>query len=363
MASPIKMSLYVRVALILHAIVLSLFLLHISKSISIPLFFAFLIAVLLYPVSNWLERHYFSRAWASAISVILFLLLIGAFVYFFSMQLISFSKNLPQLENRFAQVLQNLQNWIHDRYHIDNSAQVNYLNKSADSMAGALASSIGTTFIGLGELIILIVFFFIFTFFILYHRALLLRFLLAFLNNEQQRLQLNDAVLAIRKVMNSYVLGLLAEMGLLILLIFSALYLLGIKYALLIAAFAGILNIIPYLGIYSALAISMLITLATGTGTQALELIIVFVVAHTLDANLLLPRIVGSRVKMNSFVTLIAMLIGRLVWGIPGMFLFIPLAAIIRIISERVKGLAPWAILMGEEKRKSHRYTKKNGMP
>jgi predicted PurR-regulated permease PerM len=348
----IKPALYIRVALILHAVILSLFLLHVSKTITIPLFFAFLIAILLYPVSNWLEKHRLSRGLAAAIAVTLFVLLVGAFVYFFSMQLVSFSKNLPQLENRFGQVLQHTQDWIHHRYHIDNSAQMNYINKSADSIAGTLASSIGTTFIGLGELLILIVFFFIFTFFILFHRAMLLRFLLSFFS-EQQRCQVNDAVFTIRKVMNGYVLGLLTEMALLILLIFTPLYLLGVRYALLMAAFAGVLNLIPYLGIYTALAIGMLITLANGTGSQALELAIVFIVAHTLDANILLPRIVGGRVKMNAFITLLAMLAGRLVWGIPGMFLFIPLAAIIRIISERVKGLEPWAILMGEEKRQA----------
>src|SRR5207249_1833256 len=109
---------------------------------------------------------------------------------------------------------------------------------------------------------------------------------------------------------------------------FAVLSIMGIKYALLMAILTAVLNIIPYLGIYTSMALCMLITLANGTAVQALEIGISFIVIHFLDANILLPRIVGGRVKMNPFITIIAVLTGRLVWGIPGMFLFIPLTAI-----------------------------------
>lgn len=350
MQTPVKFALYVRVALMLHAFVLVLLLLHLSKTISIPLFFAFLIAILLYPVANWLECHRLGRGFSSAITVLLFTLLVGAFVYFFSWQLVSFTKNLPNLQTKFDQLLNNLHNWVYHKYHINQADQTNYITKSVNSMVNTVVSSAGDTFIGLGELVLLVVFFFFFTFFILYHRRLLLRFLLSFFN-ETNRKHVNEVVIVVRRVMNSYVLGLLTEMSILIALILTALLLLGIKYALLIAAVAGVLNLIPYVGIYTALALGMLITLANGTGAQALQLAAVFIAAHTLDANILLPRIVGARVKMNAFVTLLAMLLGKLVWGIPGMFLFIPLAAIVRIISEHVHGWQPWAILMGEEGR------------
>jgi predicted PurR-regulated permease PerM len=94
----------------------------------------------------------------------------------------------------------------------------------------------------------------------------------------------------------------------------------------------------------------MFITFANGEPSQAVTVGIVFIVAHFLDANVILPRVVGGNVKLNPLITIIAVLTGKLVWGIPGMFLFIPLAAIVRIISEKVDSLQPWAILMGEEK-------------
>jgi AI-2 transport protein TqsA len=147
------------------------------------------------------------------------------------------------------------------------------------------------------------------------------------------------------------VLGLLMEMLILGILIFITLKILGIKYALLIAVMAAVLNIIPYLGIYSALFIGILITVANGSGTQVIELSIVFIVVHFIDANVILPRIVGGQVKLNPMMTILAVLFGNLVWGIPGMFLFIPMMAILRIISQEIPGLKPWAILLGAQKK------------
>jgi predicted PurR-regulated permease PerM len=54
-------------------------------------------------------------------------------------------------------------------------------------------------------------------------------------------------------------------------------------------------------------------------------------------------------VKLNPFITLLTVLIGHLLWGIPGMFLFIPLTAMVRLVSEEIPAMKPWAILMGEE--------------
>jgi AI-2 transport protein TqsA len=211
-------------------------------------------------------------------------------------------------------------------------------------------NSIATTFVGMVKLVVLMIFFLIFTFFILFHRRLLMNFLLALFHSEHSK-RVRAVVLEVHRVINSYVVGLLLEMLVLGLLIFTALTIAGIKYALLMAILAAVLNIIPYIGIYSSLFLSMFITLANGTGAQVLAIAIIFIVAHFIDANIILPRIVGSRVKLNPMITIIAVLIGSLLWGIPGMFLFIPLMAIIRIISEEIEDLKPWSILIGEEKK------------
>jgi AI-2 transport protein TqsA len=355
--NPVKLAFYARLALILHAVFLIILLLYVGRTIFIPLFFSFLIAVLLQPFQGFLERKKIPRSIACLISLLIFIIVISGLFFFFSKELGSFSKELPQVKEKFSDLLQNFREWISDKYHIDDTKQKDYISKSSHDIISFGIGTIGTTFVGILELFIVSVFCLIFTFFILYYKELLKQFLFSFFTIHQN-ITVKEVVKNIKTVINSYVLGLLVEMGLIILLSFTALTLLGIKYALLFALLAAVLNIIPYFGIYTAAAISMLIVFAQGTADQALETGAVFITIHIIDSNMLLPKIVGARVKMNPFITLVSVFAGRLLWGIPGMFLFIPLIAIFKVISESVKEFKPWAILLGEEKKniqtKSH---------
>jgi AI-2 transport protein TqsA len=317
---------------------------YLGKVLLIPLFFALLVAILLYPLSKMFERR-MKKSLSAVTSVILFLIFIGSIVFFFIKELVLFLKDLPKAQSQFYKIIENIQNWVSAKFNMDNTQQMDYLKKSAN---GLLANA-GNTFLGTVEFVVLFIFFLIFTFFILLHRRLLMQFILAFFS-DTNKIKVNTVINSTRSVINSYVLGLLIEMATIFSLILIILLIMGVKYALLIAVVAAVLNIIPYLGIYIAAAFAMLIALTNGTTNTAIYTGIVFIIVHFVDANILMPHIVGGRVKINPFITIVAVIMGKLVWGIPGMFLFIPLTAIIRIISENVQELKPWSILIGEEK-------------
>ncbi|MFI5124271.1 MAG: AI-2E family transporter [Chitinophagales bacterium] len=348
-----KLPFYARVALTLFGISLVLLFMWMGKSILIPLFFAFLVSILLHPVVLFLEKIRFPRAVASLVTVLIFLILIAGLFYFFSRQVIRLSKDLPALQAKVSDQLQHGQDWVYNKYHINSSDQTAYVKKSANGILGSAVNSAATTFVGIAETLVLTIFFFIFSFFILYYRRLLMQFLLA-LFDEAHNTRVSSIVMKVRSLINGYVLGLLMEMLVLVILIFSTLMILGIRYALLLSVMAAVLNIIPYFGIYLSLVFAMIVTMASNSGGAAITVGIVFLAAHFVDANVILPRIVGGQVKLNPFITLLAVLMGHLLWGIPGMFLFIPLTAMIRLISDELPGMEPWAILLGEE-----RYVKK----
>lgn len=348
----VKLAFYARLALVLHAVALTLLFMYLGKTILIPLFFALLISFLLYPLGLFLETKFrFPRPLASVVALLAFVLFISSLVFIISRQVVHLSKDLPQLQSRITGSLAELKDWIGDHYHLDDAQQTEYISKSVNGLMGGVANSIGTTFVGVLETVVLFVFFLIFIYFILDHRRLLMNFVISLVNRDH-RAKVQEVVFNVRTLINSYILGLLSEMVILFVLILIALEIFGIRYAVLIAVMAAVLNIIPYLGIYTAMGFSMLITYAQGSGSQAITIAIVMIVAHFIDANIILPRIVGGRVKINPLITIVAVLTGHLVWGIPGMFLFIPLTAIIRIISEKVEELEPWAILIGTEEKK-----------
>ncbi|XZF12844.1 AI-2E family transporter [Chitinophagaceae bacterium MMS25-I14] len=339
---------YVRLAMILISVAIILFLLDLGKSIFVPLFFAFLAAMLLYPVCIWLEKKLMKRGLASAISVLLFVIGIGLFITFFTTQIINFSKDIPLIQKKVQDLLTGLQHWVSEKYGIDSSEQMEYVYKGAAGILTTAANSIGGLFVNLLTFVIWTIFMLIYTFFILYHRGLLIRFILA-LFKPGHRAKAYDVVETTRTLINSYVAGLLTEMAIMAVLNTAGFLIIGAHYAILLGLLAAVLNIIPYLGIYTAMAIAMLLTFANGTPAQALEVGIMLIAIHFVDANFLLPRIVGGRVKMNPFITIIAVLVGHLVWGIPGMFLFIPLTAMLKVVFEHVDALKPWAILIGTE--------------
>jgi AI-2 transport protein TqsA len=345
----IKFPFYARLALTLFAIALILVFMWFGKSLLVPLFFSFLVAILLHPVVCYLERRRLPRALASIITLLTFILLLSGIFYFFSHQVVRLSRDLPSLQARVLEKWDDIQDWISDKYHITNTQQVAYMNKSVAGILNTAVNSVATTFIGIAETLILTIFFLIFTFFILQYRRHLRGFVIE-LFHEDHNNKVHSVINRIRTLINSYVLGLLIEMVVVAVLIFGSLMIIGVKYALLIGVMAGILNVIPYLGIYVSMGIAMLIAAATGSTGQVVAVVIVFLVTHFADANFILPHVVGGKMKMNPFITILAVLIGHLVWGIPGMFLFIPLTAMIRIISEEVTDMKPWAFLIGEEK-------------
>jgi predicted PurR-regulated permease PerM len=158
-----------------------------------------------------------------------------------------------------------------------------------------------------------------------------------------------EVVLETKSMINGYVVGLVIEMAVLSVANSVVLLIMGVKYAVLLGVVAAVLNIIPYLGIYTSIALTILVTLANNTPVHALQAAISLFVIHVLDANILMPRVVGSRVKMNPFITILAVIIGEAIWGIPGMFLFIPLTGIMKLVCDRVDGLEAWGMVMGVE--------------
>jgi AI-2 transport protein TqsA len=345
----LKFPFYARLAFTLFAVALILLFMYLGKSLLVPLFFSFLVAMLLHPLVRFMENKHFPRALASVLTLLLFMILFGGLFYFFSHQMVRLSRDLPSLQARVIDKWTDIQDWISEKYHVSNTQQKDYVSKSANGVLNSVMNSAATTFVGFFETLILTVFFFIFTFFILQYRRLLMHFVVE-LFDRTHNAKVQSVITRIRSMINSYVLGLLIEMSVVAVLIFTSLMIIGVKYALLISIMAAVLNMIPYLGIYFCMAIAMMITAATNTTGHVVAVGVVFIVTHFADANIILPHVVGGKMKMNPFVTILVVLIGHLVWGIPGMFLFIPLAAIIRLISEEVPGMKPWAILLGEEK-------------
>lgn len=353
-----------KLALVLLSIIMLGYLAILGKTLLSPLFFSLLMAFLLLPFSNFLEKKLrFRRSISSISAVILMVAVLYGILYFLGNQLGELWADWPLLVKQVTTAFHDIQLWISKTFHVNTYKQQSYL---ADGLEKSLATSaivIGTTILTLSSSLLFLAFTLLFTFFILHYRSLLYNFLTAVFA-EEHKTKVSEIVKEIQRIIRKYVTGLFLQMLIVSSLMMIILSLLGVKYAILLGLIAGIFNIIPYLGIFTALLISTLITFATAGASQALFVVFAFIGVHTLDGNILMPLVVGSKVKINALFAFIGIIIGEMIWGISGMFLCIPYLAMLKIIFERVEGLKPWGALLGEEnksprKRRTYKITEK----
>ena len=111
-----------------------------------------------------------------------------------------------------------------------------------------------------------------------------------------------------------------------------AMSIIGVKYAVLLGFMIGIFNLIPYFGAIIAVIISAMITLLTGGIWQALIMVIVVTILQQIDANIINPKILGNSLKISPLLVIFAVAVGGAYFGFWGMFLSVPLIAVIKLL-------------------------------
>jgi len=359
-----KLSFLPKLALVLFCLISLTYIAILGQSLLAPLLFSFLMAILLLPVSNFLERRFrFKRSLSTIIAVILMIAVIGGIIYFFGNQLSDLWKDWPLLKEKANVSYHELQQWISKTFNVNTEKQLAYLNDSTEKALATSATIVATTLATLSSTLLFLGFTLLFTFFILNYRRVLFTFLTSVFREEHKE-KVGEIVSQIQYIIKKYIIGLFLQMLIVTVLMIAVLSLLGVKYAVLLGLVAGIFNVVPYLGIFFALLISCLITFATAGAGKVLLVLIAFVGVHAIDGNILMPLVVGSKVKINALIAFIGIVVGEMIWGISGMFLCIPYLAMLKIIFDRVDNLKPWGLLMGEEhkpekKKRVYQLTKK----
>ncbi len=340
---------YVKLACVLISILLLGYLAKIGDTILIPMILGLLFALLLIPLSNFMERKLrFPRTLAGILSVILFFGLLGYGLFLLASQLTMLKEDFPAFKQQIMDGVGNLQTWVSQQFGIQHKDQMDFINKTASKSVDSGTLFLGTALVSLSSMFILFVFTFLYTFFLLIYRGHIVKFLL-FVNRVEDRPIVVDVVQQVQYVVKKYLIGLLIQMSLVALLVFVVLSLIGVKYSLLLALITGVFNVLPYVGIFSSMLIIAILTFATSSLTHVVLVVLALIIVHMIDSNFIVPKIVGSKVKVNSLFAMLSIIIGEMIWGISGMFLAIPILAIAKIVMDRIRELKPWGFLLGEE--------------
>ncbi|MEO7263444.1 MAG: AI-2E family transporter [Ferruginibacter sp.] len=320
-----------------------------GQNVFVPLAFAILLSILLLPVTNFLEKKlYFPKAIANLVSIIFALSIIGGLIYFFSHQIASFLRDIPSIRRHLHAHYDTLQGWIQRKFHVSAREQTTMI-ETATADVKKSSEVIGQTVFTITRTMIYIIMVAIYSFLILHYRHMIKQFLVAVFHKAHEP-QIHEVLQESKGIVQKYMLGLITEMAIIAVANSAVLLIIGVKYAVFLGVFAAILNIIPYVGILTGILFASLVTLTTSTHLSDIVWIIIsFEIIHFIDSNFLMPRIVGSRVRINALVTIIGVVIGGTLLGLSGIFLALPTIAILKIIFDRIEDLKPWGTLMGDD--------------
>lgn len=320
-----------------------------GKMVVMPLLTAVYISLVLLPCFRYLKKKKIPETISIALSLLLLFITVGLIIWFISFQLGRLVDDLPQIKKNIMLHLSDLSEWIKTKTNFSTDKQLQIIKDQSSNMfdnAGTMisgaASSISSIFIFLGLLPIYI-------FLILFYRNLLTRFIFLWFSPKDHG-RIHEGIRETESIIKSYLVGLLIQVSYMTILLGGTLMLFGIKHALLIGIIFAVLNLIPYVGALLGNFIGVLLTLTASQDLQPiLTVLITIAVVQFLDNNILMPKIVGSKVKINALATIVGVFIGGAIGGIAGMFLSLPTIAVCKIIFDRTDNLKQWGVLFGDE--------------
>lgn len=331
----------------LQFIVFGSLLLYFGKSLFITLSFAVLISIILYPVCVWMEKKSFKRITAIFISMtLLSLILIGLFSLLIY-QLISFWEEWPTIKPKLSESLNLFSTYLFEKLALTREEQNLWLKQTLNTNMLVFIKNLLSAYAFSALLIIMIP---IFSVLILYHRTRLVNVVYRLVPVETRIDIKNILSLSIPTYYN-FIKGMLIVYMIVGLLNSLGLWLIGVPHAFFFGFIAAILTFIPYVGIIigSLLPITMA-WITFNSIWYPISVVVVFAIVQYLEANLIFPLAVSSRLHINALATLVAILMGGILWGVAGMILFVPFLALIKLIADNHPDLKTLSMLLGTSK-------------
>ena len=348
MDDDLKFPFYAKASFFFIGMLALIYMLYIGRGIIVPVILSVIISIVLHPVVHFFVKIKVNRVLAIIFTLILSVLVIAAIGSFFFSQASRFSESWPKLVEKFTDTLNDTVAWASGYFDISSQKIIDWFTKTKTDLFSSDSTSVGHTLSKLGTGVVLVFLIPVYVFMFLFYEPLLLEFIRR-LFGKSNRSEVSGIITEVKTVVQSYLTGLVIEAAIMATLNSAALLILGIEYAILLGIIGALLNVIPYIGGLVAVALPMMVAFVTKTSVwYVLYVLAAYYFIQLIDNNYIVPKIVASKVKINALVSIIVVLAFGALWGIPGMFLSIPLTAIVKLIFDHIEPLKPWGFLLGD---------------
>lgn len=324
------------------AIILLFF--YYAAGVVITLLFSILLAYFLDPAVEFLEGFRLPRTAGAMVVVLILTALMAAVGYGLWTRVADFSADWPKYSDRLQDVARAVQSKIAG---IEGQvSQIAPAEGSAPGSSAAIGQGVMRALIlrGIGPLYALfleITFMPFLVFFMLAEKRQVWHGTLQ-LFPASRRTPVKETLEDVRDVLRDY----LAGMTVVTLLVIAAsslfFWTLGMEFPILTGIVSGLLNMVPYIGVVLAWLPAFLIALAKWSSVSQFAFIAAMLTTiHLLALNLLGPKLVGRRVRLNAVAITIALLFWGWVWGGMGLVLAIPITATLRVVCDHTESWKP----------------------
>lgn len=330
-----------KTAYLLFIIVVVFWILKVGSFIIVPLVWGIFFAFSLFPISNWFEEKRLPRGFAITLTIVL-ISAIALFVFYTLInQVLNLILDIPEISESFNNKI--------SAYFMDLGSMVGMEGSTMPEISSFFTpDKLNATLLEAVKSLTLAGIVPLFIFLMLYYTDFFMEFLkkISGEDNNSILIWINDS----GKVIQSYLVGLGIVTGIVSVMSGLFFYFIGIKYYVLFAVFIAVMNLIPYVGvIISSFLVVFYVLLTTDSLFYPFFTLFMLWIIQLTENNLITPVIVGSKVKVNTMVVILAILIGGSLWGVSGMILFIPLMGVLKITFDRIPSLAPYGYLLGDK--------------
>ena len=318
--------------------------LYYAREFLVPIAIAGLLATLFLPMSVWLVAKGLPKFLAVTACLLVILLFAGGIIAMLSWEISELTTDFALMKLKAIESFNQLQLFLLKHLHLSLNAQTRLFKEEQPSV-GSMMQSIGGSFIFMISNLVMIL---AYIFLLLYYESHIKEFVLR-LSNSETRIQMKEMIHKITKVSQQYMVGMGKMIVCLWVMYGIGFSLMGVKNPLFFAFLCGILEIVPYIGNITGTSLTVLMAAAQGASFPLLfGIVIVYVIVQFIQGWVLEPLILGPQVKINPLFTILALILGQTIWGVAGMFMAIPITAIIKIICDEVETLQPYGFLIGE---------------
>lgn len=317
--------------------------LYIAQVFLKPICFAMLLSMLLLPMTKAMENRNINTYIASFFSILVVLVVLAGVGFLLWWQASELAQNTAHIERTFDEWMRQSQRFLYRTFGLNYQDQKEML----DEQQSALASYVPTIMEEIMSISAKIVLVLVYTYMFLTHRHKINRFLLRVTGSGDEE-KTKSIIDSANQLSISYLGGLLKLIVAMTILFSLGYWIIGIENPIFFGSVCGVMEMIPFLGNLIGSLFTAVGAIAQTGNTEVIPFIfLVYFVIQFIQSYILEPLILGSEVNVNPLFSILALIVGEMIWGIAGMVLAIPMLGILKIYFDHYENLKPYGQLIG----------------